>query len=65
MLGKYTEIGIPDSIKIDKNFQQLRMALVHKSKSRRNPRIRHERSGNPVALRHAQMSHLVQSHAAD
>jgi hypothetical protein len=25
MLGKYTEIGIPDSIKSDKNFQQLRI----------------------------------------
>jgi len=25
MLGKYTEIGIPDSIKIDKNFQGLRI----------------------------------------
>ena len=48
-----------------KNHFQFLMALVHNSKSRRNPSVGSEKLCRFVTLRHAQVGHFVESHTAD
>ena len=48
-----------------RDIERIMTALVHKSRSRRNPSIGIMRLGNFVALRHTQVRHSVESRATD